>query len=242
MLPAILAGAALAAGAASSIYGAKTQSDAIKDAAKKEAESKRQALASLKEQGQITDAEYDKMLNDINVYYAQRGSMGTQQDVNEYTNAISNYDPSEYVYSFGDFDYDKTKEDFVNPYYSRIMSDTADQVQHTAAGAGLGRGTGAALNIAKATTEKSDELYRTALQDFMQDRDFAYKEYADSITRNQNKLDALREGAQYKMNLQGNLANDYYNTLDQSMQDQMKARQDKLNAQTQFANAIAGLY
>ena len=98
------------------------------------------------------------------------------------------------------------------------------------------------MNIAKATTEKSDELYKTALQEYNQDRSQAYKEYADAITRNQNRLNALREGNQYKMNLEGDLAKDYYNTQDQSMSDLLKVQQDRLNAKQAYSNAIAGLY
>ena len=98
------------------------------------------------------------------------------------------------------------------------------------------------MNIAKGVAEKSDDLYRTAMQDYQNERDFQYKKYQDAIRNNQNYLSALREGNEYKLGLQGNLAQDYFNTQDSRMSDVLKAQQDKLNAQQTYANAIAGLY
>lgn len=234
--------AAMLASAASSMYAADKQSQANKEAAEQEYESRMKAIEELRRQGKLTDAEYDSLANQVTEYYKNRGSLGTQEDVNEYKAAIEGYNPEDYVHDFDEFNYDKTKEDFLNPYYNKIMTDTAKQVQHTAAGSGIGRGTGAALNIAKATTEKSDELYKTALQEYNTDRSQAYKEYSDAITNNQNKLNAIRAGVQYKIGLEGDLANDYYNTQDQAMADALKVQQDRLAAKTAYSNAIAGLY
>lgn len=234
--------AALLASAAASMYSANKKYQASEDAAEKEYESRKQALNELRRQGQITDTEYDSMLQDVQNYYASRGSLGTQEDVNNYKADIEGYNPEDYVYDFDDFNYTKTKEDFLNPYYSKIIGDTRDQIQHTAAGAGLGRGTGAALNIAKGVAEKEDELYKTAMEEYNQDRDFEYQKYADAITNNQNKLNAIREGQQYKIGLEGDLAQDYYNTQDQAMADALKVKQDQLNAKTAYTTAITGLY
>lgn len=234
--------AALAASALASMYSANKTSQASEEAAEKEYESRKQALNELRRQGQITDAEYDSMLQDVQNYYASRGSLGTQEDVNKYKADIEGYNPEDYVYDFDDFNYTKTKEDFLNPYYSKIIGDTRNQLQHSAAGAGLGRGTGAALNIAKGVAEKEDELYKTAMEEYNQDRDFEYQKYADAITNNQNKLNAIREGQQYKIGLEGDLANDYYNTQDQAMADALKVKQDQLNAKTAYTTAITGLY
>lgn len=230
----IVAGATLAGGA----YSAYKQGEA----AEAELEARKEAAEQLRKQGQITDNEYNAVINQINQYYAQRGSLGTQSDVNAYKQAIAGYNPEDYAAEVGTFNYDKTKEDFINPYYSRIIGDTAQNIQHTAAGAGLGRGTGAALNIAKGTAEKSDELYRTAMQDYTQDRNFAYQQYQDAIKNNQDRLNALRSANEYKIGLQGNLASDFYATQDARMGDVMKAQQDRLNAQTAYATAMAGLY
>lgn len=244
--------AAAAIGAGASLLGSAISSYSQYKAQEAELEARKDAANQLRQQGQITDAQYNQLINQINQYYNTRGGLGTRKDVNEYKAAIQGYNPEEFAtidYSKianadanGNFNVDYTKEDFLNPYYSRIIGDTANTIQHTAAGAGLGRGTGAALNIAKGTAEKSDELYRTAMQDYQNERDFDYKKYADAISNNWKQLDALRSGTEYKIGLQGNLAADYYNVKDQSMADQMKAQQDRLAAQQSYANAIAGLY
>lgn len=233
--------AALIGGAAtigSGLIGSYSQNKA----AQAERDAREKAANKLREQGQITDAEYRSLIGQINAYYNNRGSLGTASDANAYKAAIQGYNPEDYAYDFGDFNYDKTKEDFLNPYYGRIIGDTANTIQHTAAGAGLGRGTGAALNIAKGTAEKSDELYRTAMSEYNADRNFAYQQYNDAIQNNQNKLNAIRTATEFKLGLQGNLAQDYYNTQDSRMSDIMQAQQDRLNAQQNYSAAIAGLY
>lgn len=234
--------AAMAAGTIANLYSSYQQTEAQKEAAEKEYQSRMAGIAALREQGKLTAEEYDKLSQQISDYYAQRGSLGSKEDVNKYKSAIEDYNPEEYVYNFGDFSYDKTKEDFLNPYYSKIIGDTRDQIQHSAAGAGLGRGTGAALNIAKGVAEKEDELYKTAMQEYNTDRSFEYQKYSDAIKNNQSRLNAIREGQQYKIGLEGDLAQDYYNTQDSQMADLLKAQQDKMNAKTAYTTAITGLY
>lgn len=239
MAPAIVAGL-IGAGATLASSGISAYSNYKSQQA--ELNARKEAAAQLKQQGQLTDNEYKAIISQIDQYYANRGSLGSSSDVEAYKKAINDYNPEDYAAEVKDFEYDKNKEDFLNPYYSRIIGDTANQIQHTAAGAGLGRGSGAALNIAKGVAEKSDELYNTAMNEYNQDRDFAYKTYADAIKNNQARLEALRSGTEYKLGLQGNLAQDYYNTQDSRMSDQLKAQQDRLAAQQTYANAIAGLY
>lgn len=234
--------AALAAGAATNLISSGIQSYTANKAAEADREARKDAAEKLRQQGQITDNEYRALINQIDNYYAQRGSLGSKEDVNKFKSDIAGYNPEDYAAEVGEFNYDKTKEDFLNPYYANIIGDTANTIQHTAAGAGLGRGTGAALNIAKGTAEKSDELYKTAMQEYNTDREFEYQKYADAIKNNQARLDALRAGQQYKIGLEGDLAQDYYNTMDTAMGDKLKAQQDRLTAQQNYANAISGLY
>lgn len=242
MIPALIAAGAGLAQAGMGLYGTYMQTEAQKEAAAAELAAKKQAAASIYRNGQITDNEYKNLIQQIDDYYGQRGSLGTQADASAYKNAIANYNPEDYAAVDPGFNFKKTKEDYINPYYNQIIGDTANQLQHTAAGAGMGRGTGAALNIAKGVADKSDELYRTAMQDYQNERDFAYKSYSDAIKNNQARLNALRSGNEYKMGLQGNLASDYYNTMDARMGDTMQAQQDRLNAKQTYSNAIAGLY
>lgn len=238
MIPLIAAGIGAAASLASSGISAYSNYKAQQA----QMRAREEAANKLRAQGQITDAEYNALINDIRQYYNNRGSLGNQNDVNEYKAAIEGYNPDEYAAQDPGFGWSGTKEDYLNPYYGKIIGDTANTIQHTAAGAGLGRGTGAALNIAKGVAEKSDDLYRTAMQDYQNERDFQYKKYQDAIRNNQNYLNALREGNEYKIGLQGNLAQDYFNTQDSRMSDILKAQQDKMNAQQTYANAISSLY
>ena len=238
MIPLIAAGI----GAAASLAGSAISAYSNSKSQEAQMRAREEAANKLRAQGQITDAEYNALVNEIKQYYNNRGSLGNQNDVNEYRQAIAGYNPEDYAASDPGFGWSGSKEDYLNPYYGKIIGDTANTIQHTAAGAGLGRGTGAALNIAKGVAEKSDELYRTAMQDYQNERDFQYKKYQDAIRNNQNYLSALREGNEYKLGLQGNLAQDYFNTQDSRMSDILKAQQDKMNAQQTYANAIAGLY
>ena len=240
MIPLIIAGAA--AGVAGQLGGAAISGYYADKAAKREADARKEAANQLRQSGQLTESQYNQLISQINQYYNTRGSLGTQSDVNAYKQAIAGYNPEDYAADVGEFNYGKTKEDFINPYYSAIIGDTANQIQHTAAGAGLGRGTGAALNIAQGVASKSDELYRTAMQDFQNDRTFEYQKYSDAIRNNQNRLNALNEANKYKIGLQGDLASDYYNTQDSRMSDIMQAQQDRLNARAGYDSAIAGLY
>lgn len=232
--------------AGSSLLGAGIQAYSQYKAAEEERKAREKAAKQLLSQGQLTNSEYNQIIQSINDYYNNRQGLSKASDINDYRQAIADYNPEEFAADadVGDFNnvYSKTKEDFINPYYSRIIGDTANTIQHSAAGAGLGRGTGAALNIAKGTAEKSDELYRTAMQDYQNDRDFAYQQFTDAIKNNQARLNALRSGTEYKMGLQGNLAQDYINTQDTRQADLIKAQQDRMAAKQAYDTAIVGLY
>ena len=228
--------------AGASLLGTGIQSYSQSKAAEAERDARESAAKDLLQRGQITDNEYRQIINSIDSYYANRQGIGSAGDINKYRQAIADYNPEDYAADVGEFNFDKTKEDYLNPYYSRIIGDTANTIQHSAAGAGLGRGTGAALNIAKGTAEKSDELYRTAMQDYKNDRDFAYQQFTDAIKNNQARLNALRSGQEYKMSLQGNLAQDYVNTQDARQSDLLKAQQDRLASKQAYDTAIVGLY
>lgn len=233
MIPALVAGGLAAANILSNIWQGSNEASRRADA--------RYRLA---QQQQQTDNEYMKMLSDIGQFYDKRGSLGSADDVQDYREAVSGYNPDDFVYNRGRFSdtYDKTREDFINPYMDAIIGDTAATVQHTAAGAGLGRGSGAATAIADAVARKNDELVRAAQQDFESDRNFAYKEYDDYARAMQEALNTKRAGLENKIAMTGNLATDYFNVMDARQADILKARQDKMSADTAYANAMAGLY
>lgn len=232
-LPLIAAGL----GALATYAGNKYAADAA-------AESRAAGLKYLQQMQGQTNADYDKMYSDIQGYYKTRGGLGTADDVSAYRKAISGYNPESFVYDIDSnpFEFNKTAEDYINPYYDKIIGDTAATVQHTAAGAGLGRGSGAANAIAEAVAQKNEQLYNDAYDRFTNERAFAYNKYADYIQNRQNQLSQLKAATDTKLNLQSNLASDYYSVMDAQQSDLLKAQQDKMAAGTSYAAAMAGLY
>ena len=231
MIPAIIGGAVALGNMGASIYNDY-----------KERESKREGRSATRRAKNDAAAQYGQMMGDLESYYDQRGSLGTEADANAYRAAIGGYDPNSFVYDRGQFEYNKTRDDFLNANYDKIIGDTAATVQHTAAGAGLGRGSGAATSIADAVVKKNEELYRDANEAYNADRDFAYKNYSDYATAMQEALNQKRAATESKIALQGNLAQDYYNTMDNRQSDLLKLQQDRMATLAGYDAAIAGLY
>lgn len=231
-MPFPLAAAAIMAGA--SLLGNAMQSA-------NDADARAESRASLRAGKSSTDSMYSKMMGNIDQYYNDRGSMGSSSDVDAYKNLIAGYSPDSYVYTPGQFEYDKTAEQFMNPYRDQIIQDTAEQLQHTAAGSGLGWGTGAAYSIAKEVAEKNRELYNDAYDRYTDDRNFEYSKYNDYIQNMQNALAQKRAAMDSKIALTGNLANDYYNTMDSRQSDYLKAMQDRASANISYDTAMAGI-
>lgn len=230
MVPALVAGGIAAANLIGNMMNSSND--------RKSKAAAREQLAKDKAQSSY---DYQSIMRSIDDYYKNRGSLGTAQDVNDYKAAIAGYDPNDFVYDRGEFDYGKTVNDFINPLRDKIVANEVAGVQHSAAGAGLGRGSGAAEAIAQAVADKDEELYRLAQQDYKDDRDFAYKKYSDYATAMQQRLDTLRAATDTKLTMQGNLANDYYSVMDAAQADRLKAQQDKIATNAAYAQAMAGL-
>ena len=211
-----------------------------------EQEQKQQGRAYLQGAQSSANSAYNRIINGIGDYYKQRGSLGNASDSAAYRQAIEGYNPDSFVYTPGQFnsaDYGVgSREDYVNPYYNQIINDTAAQVQHTAAGAGVGRGSGAAQAIATEVAQKNNDLWREANQEYNDERNFAYNQYSDYIRNMQNALDAKRAATDTKVSMQGNLANDYYSVMDAQQSDRLKALQDQIATNSTYSTAMAGLY
>ena len=89
---------------------------------------------------------------------------------------------------------------------------------------------------------KNEELYNDAQRAYEADRDFAYKNYSDYATAMQDALNQKRAATESKIALQGNLAQDYYNTMDNRQSDLLKLQQDRMATLSDYDAAIAGLY
>lgn len=204
-------------------------------------EAKEKARKELKKLGLESDASYATMLQNLTDYYANRNSLGTAEDAQTYKELIQGYDPNDYVYDFDKFEYNKTADDFINPYRDKIIKGTTDALQHTAAGAGLGRGTGAALNIAKGVADKDQELYNAAYSQYTDDRNTSYTQWSDYINKMQQKLDAMRQGYTTKVSMLGDLSDDFYKVQDEQMADKLKLAQDREAAKSSYASQIASI-
>ena len=211
-----------------------------------EQEQKQQGRAYLQGAQSSANSAYNNIINGLDAYYKQRGSLGTDKDAASYKQAIEGYDPNSFVYTPGQFnaaDYGVgSREDYINPYYDQIIGDTAAQVQHTAAGAGLGRGSGAAQAIATEVAQKNNELWKEANQEYQDERNFAYRQYGDYIQNMQNALNARRAATDTKLTMQGNLAQDYVNAMDSHQSDRLKALQDQIATNSTYSTAMAGLF
>lgn len=170
-------------------------------------------------------------------YYNEHNAIGTQEDVEQYHNLVDNYDPNEFVYDFDEFNYDKDVDDFYAPNKQAIIDKVSDQLQHTAAGAGIGRGTGAANQIATGVAEKNESLYKDALNAYNQDRQFAYQIWNSNIQNQQNRLNQLKNVRDTQISMYGNLANDFQEWNQNQIQQQMDLEQNKANQNLQLSLA-----
>jgi hypothetical protein len=230
--------------AAAIMAGTSLIGNALNSAAQQEA--KEEGRAYLRGAQSQANSAYSNIINGIGSYYDKRGSLGNASDADAYRQLIAGYSPDDYTYMPGKFnaeDYgvgDRSK--YINPYYQQIIDDTAAQVQHTAAGAGIGRGSGAAQAIATEVAQKNNDLWKEANQEYKDERNFAYDQYSDYIKNMQNALTARQNAMNTKLTLQGNLANDYYSVMDASQSDKLKALQDQIATNSTYSTAMAGLY
>lgn len=182
---------------------------------------------------------YAQMKQELDNYYTTAG-IGTSDDVTAYKSALASYDPSDYAYNFSDFDYDKSVDDFYDPNKDAIVKNATDAVSQSAAGSGVGRGTGAANAIAAKAADENEELYKDALSAYNTDRSEAYSEYSGYITAMQNKLNALNTSTQYNISNLGSLASDYETTQQNKISDTLALQQSQANSNSNLA--LAGLY
>lgn len=212
-----------------------------KDQQKKDKKAKKQAREALQQEQQRLDNFYANMLADNEQFYDSRPSLGSEEDIKSYRDALLKYKPETYE-DVEDYSFDKTVEDYVNPYYDTIIKGTTDALQHTAAGAGLGRGTGAAQDIAEGVAQKSDELYKTAYDMYSTDRNADYNEFIKQIELNRQKIDSMNKAQESKLNAMGTLSNDYLSALDMEQAAKNAIKQDQNQSTNQYMNTLASLY
>lgn len=230
--------------AAAIMAGASLLGNQLNSAAQQEA--KEEGRAYLRGAQSQANSAYSNIINSINDYYGKRGSLGTSSDAEAYRQLIAGYNPDDYTYlpdKFNEADYGVgSRESYINPYYQQIIDDTAAQVQHSAAGAGIGRGSGAAQAIATEVAQKNNDLWKEANQEYKDERNYAYNQYSDYIRNMQNALTQRQNAMNTKLTLQGNLANDYYSVMDARQSDALKAMQDQIATNSTYSSAMASLF
>lgn len=220
---------ALIGGAAGGIAGLFAAYEEAEDA-----ERKQEILDRAKREFDLTQDEIEGLLDE---YYSNPDNfLGTREDVEAYKQAVAEYDPNAFVYDFDEFNYDKSVDDFMNPYYDKIIGDTEKRISHSAAGAGVGRGTGAANAIAQGVAEKEDQLYNTALNQYNTDRSQTYAEWSGNIDKMQQRLNQLRAATDTKINNLGTMAQDYTNHMQSQFSDEIAAKQGRSQGNLQLSS------
>lgn len=213
-------------------------------------EAKEQGRTYLRGAQSQANSDYSNIINRIDAYYngdRKKYGIGQAGDSQAYRDAIASYNADDYVFMPGtfagsEFDTAGDRSQYINPYYQQIVDDTAAQVQHSAAGAGIGRGSGAAQAIATEVAQKNNDLWKEANQEYKDERNFQYNQYSDYIRNMQNALAQRQNAMNTKLQLQGNLAQDYVNAMDAQQSDWLKARQDQIATNSAYSTAMSSLY
>ena len=177
---------------------------------------------------------YDQLEQMLNEYNNNRARFSTPEMLEKYKQLISDFNPEEYVGDVNPFEFEQTREDFVNPYREKILADVGKAVQGTAAGAGLGMSRGTLTNAIQAQMDKDEQLWKDANQMFNQERDFAYKNYSDTIANNQKRLDSLLNARKQQFSMLGGAIGQDTEAESDYMRDLMTLLGDK----TQSLNNI----
>lgn len=196
-----------------------------------EAQDEKERRRILEQASQQLNASTEELQSLVNQWYKDNPSIGSQQDVESYRNLVDTYDPNEFVYNYEDFDDKYNVDDYYAPNREALIEKTGDAVQARAAGAGIGRGTGAANQIATAVADKNEELYKDALEAMNQDRQFAYNLWNAKIQQGQNRLNQLKNAKDTQLSLYGGLAEDFQNWNKSKLQQQIDLDQQKMNNQ-----------
>ena len=204
--------------------------------------SEEERMEALRSAANQLNASYDKVGDIFNTFYDTYSPGGSQADIDAAARAISDFDPTDYLYGDDEgtdfkFSYDKSVEDFLNPYYEDVIDKSNRKVSASAAGSALGRGTGAAQAISENTAREYDNLYNTALNQYQTDRAQAYTEFIDYISNMQKRLDSKMQGDQWKIGQQRDLGNEFLDWQSKRAENEANLEQAKANARTQLTLA-----
>lgn len=198
MVPAlIMAGSALASTAAN-LWSSDKNREAEERIAREERADRNARIAK-------GEKYLDDVLQQLDTYHNTLTQYATPQIKEEYRQMIQNYDPNSFVYDFGSFEdeggFNKTVEDYMDPYTEQIIQQAGKNVLHQYGKSGMGDSGFEQLAAFRTEAEKLDELRKSAREEYKQDRDFAYKEYSDYISNMQNKYNQMANLTSNKIKL-----------------------------------------
>lgn len=208
MAPAIVA-AIIGAGATlaqtgASLYSQSKSADEARKAANEKA--KRIQNAITKAEGIYGDtSNYGSMMDILEEFRKGQDKFASPEMKKDYQDLIQGYNPSDYVYNFGKFSdqYDKSIDDFLDPYTEKILAATKEGILRQGTGSGSAWDADMVSALAQGEMEKMNELRSEARQEYMQDRQQNYQEYSDYISNMQKKYDTLSNLTANKISLLG---------------------------------------
>lgn len=149
---------------------------------------------------------FDQMKRMLDEYDRGRIRLADDTMVQQYKDLMTSYEPQTYdfgKFGEGEWQYNKTVEDFLNPEAEKIAQLAGLQTQADLAGQGAAKGTGAMANMGYSRWKAAEDLYKDAQQAYNTDRSQAYSEYGDYIDRMQKKLNIISQGQLQKAQLLG---------------------------------------
>lgn len=147
------------------------------------------------------EATYDQIIDMLEDYKKGQTSLATPETYKVYSDLVSGFKPEDYQYDFEKFQYDKTLDDYMNPYIDEILQKAGSNVMHQYGKSGMGDSGFEQMAAFRSEAEKMEDLRKSAMGEYRADRDFAYKEYSDYITNMQNKYNNMADLTSKQINL-----------------------------------------
>lgn len=140
----------------------------------------------------------------------------------------------EFTYNEDKFNYGKKVSDFLNPYAGDVIYASNKAIQHSAAGAGLGRSTGVANEIARNTAKQYNDMYNTALNAYNQDRTQAYNEWSKYLDQQNQRLNTLLNADQWGIGQEKDLTQDVMELAGEQASNMANINRERAQTKTQI--------
>lgn len=163
-----------------------------------------------------TDAEQqrkDRVLDNVATWHSILNSIPqvSYSKYNAYKDLIDKYKDKDYLYDVDvdGFPYDKSINDFMNPNASTIVNEAGNAMKRSNP---LRQGYGLDVDYTTSKTNKYNELFNDAKNDWQSDREYNYGLWKDNIANEQMKLDYEKSMDDTSLSLAKSLS-DYEQTM-----------------------------